>query len=579
MVQVLVKAFPNYFLGKNSQVHYLKDQPEAFGGEFAKAVEQPLPPDSVILDFTDKIARQIFGQHKEAIGKTLEKHELKQKAVEVQDTLGNIMNPLLQWRDAAFDPALGRDEDRGIILTDVVRYLNGWTSTLEGYGSATEDYLEQYIFYTALRKIDGVTVEDAVAMADEVFKRENLETSLRTRFDEFNRRTALKKLGVGSSSTPVYIGVANLDELNKQLRGTDFIFTSEQPFTQGSYGWVFKGRRTSTGEDVIIKVAKLGEESSLKLEREAFERMMMTQDQKLIHFIPRLFHRAPNYLIMESAKGYSLEAFYETGTFLGTDQIFSIAQQILYFLENINERGWIHGDLGLGNVLWDSLSLRAKVLDFGFFDRVGNLIPKLVPGTLPFIAPEIFLEIQNGRDIKRSPGQEIYSVGVMLYLLLEGKTDFLTNDKTILKKKMEGFRDEDFLKDVPRELKRIVLRALENDPNKRYQSAGEMRDDLSASFTQIKERRDTEPDIHVANPAELRDQAMISNPGGIALNPEEMNLKIEGKSQPWDLPADPAMLNSVQIEGLFPVIIDIRPMTNLPLFLGEAQEPISQPHT
>ena len=55
---------------------------------------------------------------------------------------------------------------------------------------------------------------------------------------------------------------------------------------------------------------------------------------------------------------------------------------------------------------------------------------------------------------------------------------------------------------------------------------------------------------------------------GIDLNPTKMNLKTQGQEAPLYAPVDPALLQNMNIDGAYPVIINVTPITNLPMLLG-----------
>lgn len=61
-------------------------------------------------------------------------------------------------------------------------------------------------------------------------------------------------------------------------------------------------------------------------------------------------------------------------------------------------------------------------------------------------------------------------------------------------------------------------------------------------------------------------------PGGIDLNPNQLNMKTQGEKIELNIPADPAKFQNFKIDGAYPVIINIQPITNLPMLLGVAQE-------
>jgi len=68
------------------------------------------------------------------------------------------------------------------------------------------------------------------------------------------------------------------------------------------------------------------------------------------------------------------------------------------------------------------------------------------------------------------------------------------------------------------------------------------------------------------------DSSMLANDlGGIDLNPNNLNLQTQGNEINIDFLFDPDQMLNINIDGFLPVIINITPITNLPLLLGELE--------
>lgn len=77
-----------------------------------------------------------------------------------------------------------------------------------------------------------------------------------------------------------------------------------------------------------------------------------------------------------------------------------------------------------------------------------------------------------------------------------------------------------------------------------------------------------------------RDSAVLSRPeevGGIDLTAERLNIEVRRDSAGMAVPVDDRQLQNIRLDGLIPVIINIQPVTNLPLLIGAAQKPVPQP--
>src|SRR5215467_3330508 len=98
-----------------------------------------------------------------------------------------------------------------------------------------------------------------------------------------------------------------------------------------------------------------------------------------------------------------------------------------------------------------------------------------IVGTAQYLSPE---QARGGEVDQRS---DLYSLGIVLYELLTGKTPFEGDTPVEIAMKHLSATPQPPSKlrpDIPRDLDMVVLRALAKDPDDRYQSADEMEGDL-----------------------------------------------------------------------------------------------------
>ncbi|MDB4777906.1 tetratricopeptide repeat protein [bacterium] len=170
-----------------------------------------------------------------------------------------------------------------------------------------------------------------------------------------------------------------------------------------------------------------------------------------------------------------------SGTFSERNQYYrnvaKIGKQISDALEYAHSKKILHRDIKPANLLIDNVGHvwvtdfgLAKLMDQADLTRTGETV-----GTLRYLPPEQF----NGQSDARS---DVYSLGLTLYELLTLQPAFDGKDfAQLLKNVTTGSPIPPRKKNsrIPRDLETIVMKATAKSPDARYQTAGELRDDLA----------------------------------------------------------------------------------------------------
>src|SRR6478672_6150161 len=182
------------------------------------------------------------------------------------------------------------------------------------------------------------------------------------------------------------------------------------------------------------------------------------------------------YIAMEFLDGRTLKELIVSRGAAPINVAIEYARQILSALRFAHRHGIVHRDIKPHNVLVDGEG-RVKVTDFGIaragtsqMTETGSIV-----GTAQYLSPE------QARGGEVDPRSDLYSLGVVLYELLTGKTPFEgeTPVEIAMKHLSNAPQPPSKLRpDIPRELDMVVLRALAKNPDDRYQSADEMEADL-----------------------------------------------------------------------------------------------------
>jgi serine/threonine-protein kinase len=182
------------------------------------------------------------------------------------------------------------------------------------------------------------------------------------------------------------------------------------------------------------------------------------------------------YIAMEFLDGRTLKELIVSRGAAPINVAIEYARQILSALRFAHRHGIVHRDIKPHNVLVDAEG-RVKVTDFGIaragtsqMTETGSIV-----GTAQYLSPE------QARGGEVDPRSDLYSLGVVLYELLTGKTPFdgETPVEIAMKHLSNAPKPPSSLRpEIPPELDKVVLRALSKNPDERYQSADEMEADL-----------------------------------------------------------------------------------------------------
>jgi beta-lactam-binding protein with PASTA domain len=178
-----------------------------------------------------------------------------------------------------------------------------------------------------------------------------------------------------------------------------------------------------------------------------------------------------SYIAMECVEGPTLKQLIQQRGPAGPGAATDIAIEILQALRYAHKRGIVHRDIKPQNVLIDEEG-RAKVADFGIAHAgVSDMTDEgAMLGTVQYVSPEQ----AQGRPV--SPRSDLYSVGVVLYELLTGQVPFDGEAPVSIALKQVSeppVPPAQLEPSIPPALEAVVMRALEKDPDHRFQDAAE----------------------------------------------------------------------------------------------------------
>lgn len=288
-----------------------------------------------------------------------------------------------------------------------------------------------------------------------------------------------------------------------------------QKIGEGGHGLIFMAEQvTPIRRKVAIKWIKPGMDSNMVLARFEAERqaLAMMSHPSIANVIDagRTESGQP-YFVMELVHGIPIDEFCQANELKLSERL-ELFCQVCDAVHHAHRKGIIHRDIKPSNVLVtvESGAPLAKVIDFGIakalhmpltdktmYTEFGQII-----GTLEYMSPEQAMMSQSGIDVR----SDVYSLGVLLYLLLTGDTPLSKQEllkkgiwelRTVLQEVQpqtpslritvsndaQRWRDVTdspmgWLKSVKGELDWITMKALAKEPVNRYDSAAAFAQDI-----------------------------------------------------------------------------------------------------
>ncbi len=185
------------------------------------------------------------------------------------------------------------------------------------------------------------------------------------------------------------------------------------------------------------------------------------------------------YIVMEYVEGRTLREVLMHEGRLTQRRAIEIMIDVGAALENSHRQGIVHRDIKPGNVMI-TRDGSVKVMDFGIARAVAQSTATVtqtaaVMGTAQYLSPE------QARGEKVDARSDLYSAGVVLYELLTGQPPFQGDSPLAVAYQHVGedaTPPSDIEQDLAPAVDAVVMKALAKNPANRYQSAGDMSDDL-----------------------------------------------------------------------------------------------------
>ena len=260
--------------------------------------------------------------------------------------------------------------------------------------------------------------------------------------------------------------------IGKRLDGR---YSIESLVGVGGMANVYRGTDLKTGNQIAVKVLKdefLDNEELVRRFKNESKAISILSHPNIVKVYDVSVTDKLQYIVMEYVDGITLKEYLkQRGGALTWKETVHFATQILSALQHAHSKGIIHRDVKPQNIMLLADG-SIKMMDFGIarFSRAqSQTVSDKAIGSVHYISPE---QAKGERTDART---DIYSVGVMLYEMLSGRLPFDGAGGGAIWWISEKPKPlAEIAPQTPAGLRQITEKAMEKDPDKRYQSAQEM---------------------------------------------------------------------------------------------------------
>jgi eukaryotic-like serine/threonine-protein kinase len=263
---------------------------------------------------------------------------------------------------------------------------------------------------------------------------------------------------------------------------------------QGAMGVVYEAKDPKINRLLAIKTIRFSDEFEEDRVKEIRNRFFKEAEiaGKLSHpAIVSIYDVGEDYdltyLAMEFLEGGDLRLYCKKGTLLPLRKVLDIVSEVAIALDYAHGEGVIHRDVKPGNIMLLKNG-KIKVTDFGIAKAISSTQTKsgIVLGTPNYMSPEQV----NGQKIDGR--SDLFSLGVVLFELLTGQVPFHGKNMTNLLYQITQVKHpsaREINPKIPKVCDQIINKALEKDPENRFQSGTEFAKYLRATIKKMDDLR------------------------------------------------------------------------------------------
>lgn len=306
---------------------------------------------------------------------------------------------------------------------------------------------------------------------------------------------------------------------------------------KGGMSYVYQATDQNLGREVAIKLITLRRDRAKELmkrfKREARILSKLDRHPNIITvYRSGSVGEDIHYLAMELIRGETLSQRFarhrRRKTYMPFDEIIAVMSQVAQALDYAHKNDVIHRDIKPSNIMIEKDDGRAVLMDFGLvMDASSHSTLGTAFGTPRYIAPEQAISSQQA--VAQS---DIYSLGIIIYEALTNQTPF--DEDSAMSLALSHITNpppppQQFRPELSDEVVQVMMKALEKQPEDRYQTATEMVEALATALDLQEEAANV-----IATMPEIEEE--ISEPDKTAAPPSELPPAPEEKKKRSRLP-------------------------------------------
>lgn len=253
----------------------------------------------------------------------------------------------------------------------------------------------------------------------------------------------------------------------------------EKELGRGAMGVVYLGRDPKINRKVAIKTLDYSQFSSKELitlkarffrEAEAAGRL---SHSSIVTVYDMGEEEDFAFIAMDFVTGVPLSDYATADNLLAVAEVYRIIQIVAEALDYAHKQNIVHRDIKPGNIMYDPENKQVKITDFG----IARITDSVKTRTGSFMGSPSYMAPEQMTGAHVDGRADIYSLGITFYQLLTGRLPFKADSLANLAYKItnEKFKPvREARPDLPASATRIINKALQKKPEKRYATGAEM---------------------------------------------------------------------------------------------------------